>query len=230
MEWLNFEACMNYYLFWTYIKHTILIKVDIISRKMWALERIGQDTACPLRCKHAAVVQLLSCIRLFVILWTAAFQASLSFTISPSFSIFMSIESVVLSNHFILCHSLLLLSSVFPSIRVFSNESALLVPGSQSIGASASVSVLPKNIQSWFPLGLTVLISLLSKGLLGVFFSTAIQKYQFFWSNYYIYTWLLVKPQLWLQIFVGKVMSLLFNVLSMFVIAFLSRSKYLLIS
>ena len=65
----------------------------------------------------------------------------------------------MLSNRFILCHPLLLLPSIFPSIRVFSSESAL------SIGASASTSVLPKNIQGWFPLGLTGLISLQSKGL-----------------------------------------------------------------
>ena len=58
----TFWSIYELYLFWTYIKHTILIKVDLISRKMWALERTGQETACPLRCKHAAVVQLLSCV------------------------------------------------------------------------------------------------------------------------------------------------------------------------
>ena len=67
-----------------------------------------------------------------------------------------------------LCHSLLLLPSVFPRIRVFSNESTLRITG-QSIGASTSLSVLPMNIQDWFPLGLTGLISLLSKGLSKVF-------------------------------------------------------------
>ena len=77
--------------------------------------------------------------------WTAAHQASLSFTISYSLLRFMSIESVMLSNHLILCHSLLLLPSIFPSIRVFSNESALLIRW-PSIGASTSASVLPMHI------------------------------------------------------------------------------------
>ena len=72
----------------------------------------------------------------------------------------MSIESVMPSNHLILCHPLLLLPSIFPSVRVFSNESA---SGGQSIGVSASV--LPMNIQDWFPLGWTGWISLLSKAL-----------------------------------------------------------------
>ena len=72
----------------------------------------------------------------------------------------------------------------------------LFTSGGQSIGASASASVLPMNTQCWFPLGLTGLISLLSKGLLRVFSSTIIQKYQFFsaqpslWSNSHIHTWL----------------------------------------
>ena len=71
------------------------------------------------------VVQLLSCVQLFMITWTAACQAPLSFTISWSLLKLMSIDLVILSNHFTLCHPLLHLPSVFPSIRVFSNESAL---------------------------------------------------------------------------------------------------------
>ena len=71
------------------------------------------------------VVQLLSRVRLFVTPWTAAHQAPLSFNISGSLLKFMSIESVMLSNRPILCHPLLLLPSVFPSIKVFSNDSAL---------------------------------------------------------------------------------------------------------
>ena len=76
--------------------------------------------------------------------------------------------------------------------------------GGKSIGASASTSALPMNIQGWFPLELTGLIFLLSKRLSRVFFSTTVQKLQFFgtqlflWSNYHICTWLLEKPQLWL--------------------------------
>ena len=73
---------------------------------------------------------------------------------SPSLLIFTSIDSVMLSNHLILHHPLLLLPSVFPSIRVFSRESVLRIR-CQSIGASASASVLPMNIQGWFPLGVT---------------------------------------------------------------------------
>ena len=75
------------------------------------------------------------------------------------------------ANHLILCHPLLVWLSIFPSIRVFSNES-LFASGGQSIGASSSV--LPMNIQGWFPLGLTGFISLLSKVLLRVFSSTAV--------------------------------------------------------
>ena len=71
------------------------------------------------------VVQLPICVLLFVTSWTLAHQASLSLTISCSLSKFMSTESVMPSNHLILCHPFLLLPSIFPSIRVFSNESAL---------------------------------------------------------------------------------------------------------
>ena len=121
--------------------------------------------------------------------WTVACQASLSITISLSFLILMSIESVMPSNHLILCCPLSLLPSIFPSTRVFSNESALHIRWPE-IGASASASVLLMNIQGWFPLGLTGLISLLSKGLSRVFCNTTVWKHQFFsaqpslWSNY----------------------------------------------
>ena len=115
--------------------------------------------------------------------------------------------------------------------------SQLFASGSQSIRASALASVLPMSIQGWFPLGLTNLVSVLSKGLSRVFSGTTIPKHQFFsaqlslWSSSHIHTWLLEKPELWLQPhFVGKVMSLLFNTLSRFVTAFLPRSKCLLIS
>ena len=107
--------------------------------------------------------------------WTAAFQASLSFTISQSLLRFMSIESVMLSNHVILCHSLHILPSIFASIRVFSNELAFHLRG-KNIGVSASAPVLPMNIQSWFSLGSTGLISLKSKGLSRVFSSTTNSK------------------------------------------------------
>ena len=80
--------------------------------------------------------------------WTAACQASLSFTISQSFLKLMSIESMMPSNHLILGLPLLLLPSVFPRIRVFFLVSQFFASGGQSIGASASASVLPINIQS----------------------------------------------------------------------------------
>ena len=112
--------------------------------------------------KVGAAVQSLSPVWLFVTSWTAAHQASLSFTISQSLLKLVSIVSMMPPNHLILCHPLLLLPSIFPSIRVFS-MSRLFASGGQSIGASASASVLPMNIQGWFPLGLTGLISLQSR-------------------------------------------------------------------
>ena len=96
--------------------------------------------------------------------WTAACQASLSITNSQSLLKLMFFKLVMPSNHLILCHPLLLLPPIFPSIRAFSNESVLHIIG-QSSGVSALASVLPKNIQDWFPLRLTGLISLQSKGL-----------------------------------------------------------------
>ena len=94
------------------------------------------------------VVESLSCVQLFVTPWTAACQASLSFTTCQSLLRFMSIESVMPSNHLILCRPLLLLPSIFPSIRVFSNESSLHIRWSKywsfnfSISSSNKYSVL----------------------------------------------------------------------------------------
>ena len=105
------------------------------------------------------------------------------------------------------CHPLLsplLLPLIFPSIRISSNESALHIRW-PSIGASASASVLPMNIQDWFPFGWTGWISLQSKGVSRVFSNTTVQKHQFFstqlslWSNFHIHSWLLEKPYLWLD-------------------------------
>ena len=150
------------------------------------------------------LVQSLSHVQLFETPWTALCQASLSFTIFQSLLKLKSIESVMPSNHLILCCPLLLLS-IFPKISIFSNELALhirrpkLQLWSFIIGASASASVIPMNIQGWFPLGLTDWISLQSKGLSRVFSSTTVQKHQYFgtqcflWSNSHIHTWLLEK-------------------------------------
>ena len=142
----------------------------------------------------------------------------------------LSIESVMLSNHLVLCCPLLLLPSIFPSNRVFSSESVLRISG-QSIGVSASASVLPMNIEEWFPLRWTGSISLQSKGLSRVFSNTTVQRHQFLVLS------LLYGPTLtsihdscvFIWTFVGKVMSLFFNMLSRLVIAFLPRSKCLLI-
>ena len=119
-----------------------------------------------------SVIQL-SCVLLFATPWTASHQASLSFTICQSLLKLMSIESVMLSNNLILCHPLFLLPSIFSSIRVFSNESALCIKWPKT-GASASASVLPMNIQGRFPLRLTGLISLQSKGISRVLSGTTV--------------------------------------------------------
>ena len=150
------------------------------------------------------VVQSLSHVWLFATTWTAACQASLSFTMSQSLLKLMSIESMMPSNHLILYHSLLLPPSIFSSIRVFSNKSALHIRWSKYWSFSFSISP-EMNIQGWFPLGLPSLISLQCKGLSRVFSNTTVWKNQFFgaqpssWSNSHIRSiWLLEKPQLWL--------------------------------
>jgi len=139
------------------------------------------------------------------------------------------------SNHLILCHPLLLPPSIFPTSRSFP-LSQFFASGGQSIGVSASASVLAMSIQDWFPLGLTGWISLQSKGLSRVFSNTSskasiLQLSAFFivqLSHPYMTTGKTIA--LTRRTFVGKVMSLLFNMLSRLVIAFLPRSKCLLIS
>ena len=118
-------------------------------------------STCEVWVGWVVVVQLLNLTWLFENPWTAAHQASLFFTVSQNLLKLMSIESVMTSNHLILCHPLLLLPSLFPSIRVFSNESALC------IRCQKCASVLLMNIQDWFPLGLIDLISLQSKDGVG---------------------------------------------------------------
>ena len=132
-----------------------------------------------LHLRRSQFSQSLSCFWLFATPWAAAHQASLSITNSWSLLKLMFMESVMPSNHFIFCCPLLLLPSIFLSIRVFSNESVVR-SGDQSIGASASASVLPMKIQDWFPLGWAGWISLQSKGLSRVFSNTTVQKHQFF--------------------------------------------------
>ena len=150
------------------------------------------------------VVQSLSRVGLFASPWTRACQASLSFIISWSLLKFISTDLVMPSNHLNLCHLLLFLPSIFPSIRVFPMN-WLFTSGGQSIGASVSAAVLPMNIQGWFALGWTGFISLLSRGLSRVFSSTTFWKHQFFGislfndptlmiNSFMIHTWLLEKP------------------------------------
>ena len=142
-----------------------------------------------------AIVHLLSPVQLFGTPWTTACKSFLSLTIFLSLVKLMSIESRMSNNHLILYCPLLLLPSIFPSMRIFSNESALHIRWSK-YWASASASVLPMNIQSWFP----------QDGLVGspccprdsqVFSNTTVQKHQFFhtqpslWSSCGIRTWLL---------------------------------------
>ena len=122
--------------------------------------------------------------------WSIACQAPLSSTISQSLLKFMSMESVMPSNHLVLCHPFSSRPHSFSASGSFP-MSQLFASGGQSIGASASV--LPMNIQDWFPLELTGLISLQSKGLSRVFSNTTIRKHQpSLWSNSHIRTWLQV--------------------------------------
>ena len=120
-------------------------------------------------------VHLLSCVELFVTPWTACnMQASLSITNSWSLLKLMSFKSIMPSNHFFLCHPILLLLLIFPRIRVFSNESVLPIRWPKYWSFSFSIS--PSNEYS----GWTGWISLLSKGLSRVFSNTTVQKHQFF--------------------------------------------------
>ena len=129
--------------------------------------------------KRISSVQSLSRVWLFATPWIAARQASLSITTSRSLLKLMSIESVMPSSHPILCHPLLLLPPSLPASGSFP-VSQFFAWGGQSIGVSASASVLPVNTQDWSPLGWTGWISLQSRGLSRVFSNTTLQKHQFF--------------------------------------------------
>ena len=161
-------------------------------------------------------VHSLSHVQLFATPWTAAHHASLSITNSRSLLKLMSIKSVMPSNYLILCHPLLFLSSILPSIGSFP-MSQFFASGGQSIGVSASASVLPVNFQDWFLLGWTGLISVLSKGLSRVFSITTVSIFRcsaFFIVQLlhpYMTTGKTIGLTRWT--FVGKVMSLVFNML-----------------
>ena len=177
------------------------------------------------------VVQSLSSIWLFATSWTAAHQASLFFTISWSLLKLMFIELVMPSNHPILCRPLLLLPSIFPSIRVFSNESVLRIRWPKYWSFSFNIS--PSSVYSRLTSFRIDRFNLLAvQGILSLFQhhtskASVIQCSDFFMvqlSHPYMTTVETISLTIW--IFVSKVMSLTFNMLSRFSIAFLPRSKY----
>ena len=181
-------------------------------------------------------VQSLSRVQHFATPWTTARQASLSITNSQSLHKFMSIESVMPSNHLILCHPLLLLPSIFPSSRVFPNESALRIRWPKYWSFSFNIS--PSNEHpglisfrmDWLDL-LAVqgtLKSLLPHHSLKASFLQCSAFFTVQLSHPYMTTGKPIALNRWT--FVGKVKSLLFNMLSRLVITFLPRSKRLLIS
>ena len=184
--------------------------------------------------EYISSVQSLSHVQLFVTPWTTVCQASLSIKNSWSLLKLMSIESVIPSNHLILCHPLLRPPSIFPSIRIFSNKSVLHITWpkywSFSISSSNEYSGLISVRMNWFDL-LAVQVTL--KSLLQHHSSKApiLQCSAFFivhLSHPYMTTGKTIALTRWN--FVGKVMSLLFNTLSRLVITLLLRSKHHLIS
>ena len=181
-------------------------------------------------------VQSLSHVQLLAILWTASCQASLSITNSWSLLRLMSIEGVMPSNHLMLCHPLLLLPSILPNIRIFSNESVLHIRGPKYW--SFSFSIIPsKEIPGLISFRMDSLDLLAVQGTLKSLFqhhsskASVLQHSVFFivhLSHPYMTTGKTIALTRWT--FVGKVMSLLFNMLSRLVITLLPRSKPLLIS
>ena len=176
-------------------------------------------------------VQLLSRVQLFATPWTAARQASLSITNSWSPPKSMSIESVMPSNHLIFCHPLLLLPSIFPSIRVFSNESVFRIRCSKYWSFSFNISpVLISFRMDWLDL-------LVDQGTLKSLLQHHSSKGSILWCSafFIVQLWHLYMTTgktivLTRWTIVDKIMSLLFNMLSRLVITFLPRSKRLLIS
>jgi len=183
-----------------------------------------------------SLVQSLSRVRLFATLWTAAHQTSLAITNSQSLLKLMSIESVMLSSHLILCCSLFLPPSIFPSVRVFSNESVLLIEWSEYWSFSFNTS--PSNEHSGLISFRMDWLDLLAvQGILKSLLQHHSSKASILWhsaffivqlSHLYMTTGKTIAFTRWT--FVVKVMSLLFNMLSRLVITFLPRNKNLLIS
>ena len=181
-------------------------------------------------------VQLLSHVQLFATPWTAARQASLSITNSRSLPKLMSIELVIPSNHLILCCPLLLPLSIFPSIRVFSNESVLRIRWPKYWSFSFHIS-LSNEHSGLISFRMDWLDLLAVQGTLKSLLQHHSLKASIFWcSAFFIvqlsHPYMTTSKTIALTkyYFVGKVMSLLFNMLSRLVITFLPRSKHLLIS
>ena len=187
------------------------------DRKQTSRNRCEGLLTCSSLCYCCSITQ--SCLTLCDP-WTAARQASLSLTISQSLPKFMSTALVMLSSHLILWRPLLLLPSGFPRSASGTFLMSQLFPSdNRNTGVSASATVLPMSIQGWFPLRLTSLISLLSKGLSGVFSSTSskasiLQCSTFFTVQFsQLYVTIGKTIALTIQTFVGRVIFLLFNTL-----------------
>ena len=225
---LNIEWSTNDHYTKTKNKPNISENIPKLSR-WWLRKQKSLINILNFQNAFVIVVQSLSCVWLFATPWNATY--SLSFTISRILLKLMFIESVMPSDHLILCHLLLLLPSISPSIKVCSTESILHIRWPKYWFFSFSIN--PANEYSaWFPLGLTGLISLLSMGLSRVqersLKASILQCAAFFivqLSHLYRINGKTIALTIWT--FVGKVMSLLFNTLSRLVIAFLPRSKSL---
>ena len=181
-------------------------------------------------------VQSLIHVRHFATPWTTACQVSLSITSSWRLLKFMSVQSVMPSNHLILCHPLLLLPSIFPSIRVFSNESVLHIRWPKYWSFNFTISPLD-DYSGLISFRMDWLDLLVVQGTLKSLLQHHSSKESIHWHSAYFIVQLShpymttgKTRALTRQTFAGKVMSLLFNMLSGLVIAFLPRSKYLLIS
>ena len=151
-----------------------------------------------------SLVQSHSHVWLFATPWIAALQVSLCITNSWSLLKLISIESMMQPSHLVLCLCFSSCLQSFPASVSFP-MSQFFISSSQSIGISASTSILPMNTQDWSPLGWTGLITLQSKGLSRVFSNTTVQKHQFYGSqlsslsNFHIHTWPLEKSYPWLD-------------------------------
>ena len=184
----------------------------------------------------AVVFQSSSCVHLFETPWTTACQASLSFTIYWNLFKLMSIELVMLSNHFIFCHPLVLWLSIFPSIRVFSNELALLIRWPKYWSFSFIISPFSEYLGlisfriDWFDF---LAVHRILKSLLqNHSFKVSIFQCSAFFMVQLLHPYMTTGKTITLTIctIVGKVMSLLSDTLSSFAIAFLPRNKHFLIS